>query len=314
MNYSKICIYLLLLFMSCSQHKNENQIVNVSSGLVERFNDFQSNFVIARNVDVWLPQDYSNDKKYAVLYMHDGQMLFDSTTTWNNQEWGVDEVVSQLLEDNKIRQTIIVGIWNTAFRHSEYFPQKPFEKLPLELQDSLIHLSKRNQNTALFKTKVISDNYLKFIVEELKPFIDKKYSTHTDMKNTFVAGSSMGGLISMYAINEYPNIFGGAACLSTHWIGSFDTSNNPIPQTFVNYLEEHLPKPKNHKIYFDYGTETLDAKYEPYQKLVDSIMVKNGYDDKNWKTLKFEGADHSERSWNKRLNLPLFFLLKRNEE
>ena len=153
---------------------------------------------------------------------------------------------------------------------------------------------------------------MKFIVKELKPIIDGKYSVYTDAKHTFIAGSSMGGLISMYAICEYPNIFGGAACLSTHWPGIFAVENNPIPNAFFEYLKKHLPNPKNHKLYFDYGTATLDAMYEPFQLKVDKIMKAKGFTSQNWSTQKFEGEEHSEKSWNKRLHIPIEFLLGKN--
>ncbi|MCG8330512.1 MAG: esterase family protein [Chitinophagales bacterium] len=310
---NKIILYIMffLTLSSCSQNDEKIEYLNLSVGKVERIENFNSKFIPSRNVDVWLPDDYSDDKKYAVLYMHDGQMLFDSTTTWNGQEWGVDETMERLLKEDKIRNTIVVGIWNTAFRHSEYFPQKPFEDLPEAFRDSLLNTDNEDQESSLFKTEVNSNNYLKFIVHELKPFIDNKYATHSDKKNTFIAGSSMGGLISMYAICEYPEIFHGAGCLSTHWVGIFDTLNNPIPQLFSEYLEHNLPSAQNHKIYFDFGTETLDALYEPYQTKMDSILVKQGYNDQNWKTLKFEGENHSERAWNKRLDIPLKFLLNK---
>ncbi|MEM9544626.1 MAG: alpha/beta hydrolase-fold protein [Bacteroidota bacterium] len=305
--------YLFLLFISAFLLINcapkEELDARLSSGKIERVENFASNYINARNIDVWLPDDYNDDQKYAVLYMHDGQMLFDSMTTWNKQEWGVDEIMSTLLTSADIRNTIVVAIWNTEYRHSEYFPQKPFESLPKQFQDSLINHGKRNGTNPLFKSGILSDNYLKFIVTELKPYIDKKYSTLPDPNNTFIAGSSMGGLISMYAICEYPEVFSGAACLSTHWVGTFDTVNNPIPNAFANYLEQNLPDFSTHRIYFDYGTETLDALYEPYQNLVDSIMIKNGFTSTNWKTLKFDGADHSERAWSRRLNIPLQFLL-----
>ncbi|NNK90648.1 MAG: hypothetical protein HKO89_08585 [Saprospiraceae bacterium] len=119
----------------------------------------------------------------------------------------------------------------------------------------------------------------------------------------------MGGLISMYALCEYPEIFHGAACLSTHWVGTFDTLNNPIPLKFAEYLDNNLPDAHSHLIYFDFGTETLDALYEPYQTIVDSIMIKHDFHTKNWKTMKFEGENHSEKAWNKRLDIPLKFLL-----
>ena len=86
----------------------------------------------------------------------------------------------------------------------------------------------------MFPVPVQSDAYLKFLVTELKPFIDSTFSVATDRSNTFIAGSSMGGLISMYAVCEYPAVFGGAACLSTHWPGIFTAENNPIPEAFEN--------------------------------------------------------------------------------
>jgi enterochelin esterase-like enzyme len=243
--------------------------------------------------------------------MHDGQMLFDSTTTWNRQEWAVDETAGRLILEGKIRPCIVVGIWNAGpARHSEYFPQGPFESLPSVFQDSLLQLAKRNESTSLFTVQVYSDDYLKFIVGELKPYIDSAFSTLSDPANTFIAGSSMGGLVSLYAICEYPEIFGGAACLSTHWPGIFSVENNPIPETFLDYLRQNLPSPENHKIYFDYGTETLDALYEPYQEEADKIMKQKGYTKKNWKTLKFEGEDHSENAWRGRFEVPLAFLLE----
>ena len=114
----------------------------------------------------------------------------------------------------------------------------------------------------------------------------------------------MGGLISLYAISEYPNIFGGAGCVSTHF---------PLGEgVMLGYMKKFLPNPKTHKIYFDYGTETLDATYEPFQKKADAIMKKKGYkQDKNWITRKFEGEEHSEKSWRKRVNIPLEFLLRK---
>lgn len=306
-----ILLFPITFLIQC-QHSN-NSIPKTSFGTIERIESFSSNFFEPRTIDIWLPTHYNPNKKYAVIYMHDGQMLFDATKTWNQQEWGVDEIVGELIKHQKIEDCIVVGIWNNSkTRHSDYFPQKPFENLPKKYQDSLLYESQRDHETHLFSIKVRSDNYLKFLVQELKPYIDQHYSTKKEKENTFVMGSSMGGLISMYAICEYPEIFGGAACLSTHWLGTFTDKNNPIPDQFISYLDRYLPDPTTHKLYFDYGTKTLDALYEPFQLQVDSIMRKNHFSNKNWKTLKFEGHDHSENSWKNRLDKPLLFLLKRN--
>ena len=304
----KLFVFLIFIGLSANSFC---QTVTVSSGSVKRFNNFKSKYIAPRHVDIWLPKGYNAKLKYTVLYMHDGQMLFDSTQNLNHKEWRVDETMSHLIAEKKVRNCIVVAIHNTKARHAEYFPQKPFETLPLSYRDSLLNYARLNPKTGLFPDKVQSDNYLKFMVLELKPFIDKHFSTLSNRENTFIAGSSMGGLISMYALCEYPSVFGGAACLSTHWIGTLEVTQR-IPATFMAYLKECLPSPKTHKIYFDHGTVTLDAFYPSFQKQADAIMSSKGFTSKNWITKVFQGDDHSEKSWAKRLNIPLEFLLGKN--
>jgi predicted alpha/beta superfamily hydrolase len=288
------------------------QMPTLSYGKIERIQSFASEHIEPRNVDIWLPDDYSEAKKYAVLYMHDGQMLFDSSLTWNAQEWQVDETMAQLLNEGKIRNTIVVAIWNTAQRHSEYFPQKAYDKLNKE-QLQLIKDFANKSGRPLFEKDVNSDAYLRFIVKELKPYIDEKYSIASDLQNTFIAGSSMGGLISLYALCEYPDVFGGAACISTHWPGIFNFDDNPVPQIFYDYLRKNLPVAGKHRLYFDHGTINLDAQYPALQAEVDKIQKQKKYGTADWKTLSFEGADHNEKSWAKRLNMPFHFLLNANQ-
>lgn len=283
------------------------QIPKVSTGKLER-HYVESSYVASRNVDVWLPDGYNSEERYAVLYMHDGQMLFDSTITWNKQEWQVDETMGSLLASKSIRHTIVVGIHNTALRHSEYFPERVFDKLSKSQVADIQHRSKE-KGRALFENGVQADRYLKFIVDEVKPFIDQKYSTHTDQANTFIAGSSMGGLISLYALCEYPSKFGGAACISTHWPGIFTDDNNPVPDLILEYLAEHLPSSGQHKLYFDHGTINLDAAYPPLQAKADTVIKNQGYGSKNLLSISFEGADHNERAWAARLHIPFKFML-----
>jgi enterochelin esterase-like enzyme len=296
-----------LLFFSC-RHDTVSKIPEVSSGKIVRIADFQSKFVDPRNIDVWLPGGYNADNKYAVIYMHDGQMLFDSTTTWNKQEWQVDETITKLTSENRIKDCIVVGIFNNGeYRMTEYFPMVALMGLQEPTRSSVVK--------TLLKNRPLSDNYLRFIVEELKPYIDSAFSTFIDPSNTVIMGSSMGGLISVYAFCKYPAVFGGAACLSTHWpmIGSGLLFNPVITENtsgaFRDYLSANLPRLPNGKIYFDYGSETLDSLYKPYQILVDTIMKRAGYNSSNWMTQEFPGENHTERSWSKRLNIPLDFLL-----
>lgn len=302
-------LYPTLLLLCTSLALGAQQTQQAVAGKIDRIENFPSKFVEARDIDIWLPETYDGKKKFAVLYMHDGQMLFDPSTTWNQQSWNVDDVASKLMEAHKLQDFIVVGIWNTgAQRHADYFPQKPFESLSQAEKDTLSsQLRKAARTTGNFQPN--SDNYLQFLVTELKPMIDRKYAVRKGRKNTFIAGSSMGGLISMYALCEYPDVFGGMACISTHWIGSFTPVGNPVPTAFVRYFNEHLPSPKTHKIYFDTGDQGLDAYYPAVQEQIDNVLKTKGYTDKNWKTQYFKGKDHSEKAWNERLDIPLSFLL-----
>lgn len=316
LSYMKKYFFLILFYIiTCtslfSQNFSESEIkkvtdVNLSSGELMRIENFSSKFVQPRHVDVWLPDNYSNKKKYDVLYMHDGQMLFDSTKTWNKQEWKVDEWASKLINEDTTRDFIVVAVYNISkIRWNDYFPQKAFNYISIEDKEKISKIAAENN----FDMTLNADNYLKFLTEELKPFIDSEFSVNKVKSSTFIAGSSMGGLISMYAISEYPDVFGAAACISTHWPGTMPSDWNPIPEAFFAYMRENLPSPKNHKLYFDYGTKTLDKHYPQYAQKVSDILNEKGYTDLNSRNIKFEGADHSENSWNQRLDIPFLFLL-----
>ena len=301
-----------ILLLMCTHLSNAQAIPKVENGTVVRIDNLNSNYVPKRKIDVWLPKGYNTNKKYSVLYMHDGEMLFDSSITWNKKSWLMQEPITKLISENKIKEVILVGIWNGGERrHSEYFPQKPFEMLSLDQKVTIKEAVRKNNASVFNSHEVNSNNYLKFIVEELKPYIDKNFSTNSNSNNTFIAGSSMGGLISMYAICEYPNVFGGAICMSTHWPGIFEMENNPIPAAFLQYLNEKLPSAQNHKIYFDCGDQTLDALYPPLQNKVDELMRKKGYTQKSWMTKYFTNQDHSEVAWSGRVQIPLQFMLQK---
>ena len=287
---SRVCLALVvMMFAACTFASAQ------SAGRMVSYKPLPSSLVDSREVDIWLPPGYDQEKtaRYPVLYMHDGQNLFDSRLSYTGVPWGVDAAIARLAAQEKIRAAIVVGIWNTPIRFGEYMPQKA--------------VSARNTSELQgipFPThdEIISDQYLKFIVQDLKPFVDANYRTLADRANTFIMGSSMGGLISAYAEIEYPDVFGGAACLSTHW---------PIGDgASVVYFAAHLPDPKTHKFYFDHGTATLDAQYTPFQQKMDEAMKSKGYiAGQSWLSRVFKGADHSERSWNARIDVPLEFLL-----
>jgi len=288
----------------------ENAILE--SGTLQRVDSFPSQYIEPRPVDIWLPDGYSSEKKYNVFYMHDGQNLFDANTTWNNQEMKVDEWVSELIKKDSIDDMIVIAIHNIPkIRFLDYYPEKTLNYLSEKVKDSLLENSNTQGGNISFED-FKGDEYLKFLVTELKPFVDSTYATLTEQTNTFIGGSSMGGLISMYAMCEYPDVFSRAACISTHWPGMNPTKEkNSISKAIFDYMEANLPSPERHKFYFDYGTETLDAFYPKYLEDVDSVFAKKGYTGANYRNLEFEGADHSESSWNIRFDIPLLFLLKK---
>ncbi len=277
-----------------------DELPQVVSGRIERMTQFPSRYVDARNIDVWLPDGYVSTKRYNVLYMHDGQMLFDPARTWNHQVWRVDQVVAKLVAQGKMADTIVVGVWNNGrYRHAEYYPEKTLPLLQAPVRAAFIE-----QQLA---GKPLADNYLRFLVEELKPAIDRRYATRPEREHTFIMGSSMGGIISLYAISEYPDVFGAAACLSTHWIAT-QKANTLFPMAMFNYLQMKLPSPAQHRLYMDRGTETLDAQYHAAQDFADQLVVDAGYTHANFRSVVFPGAAHTEQDWSARLDSVLGFL------
>ena len=248
-------------------------------GELQHHPDFASQYVASRNVDVWLPPRYheTDTRSFPVVYMHDGQNLFDPKTSFLGVDWGIDAAMGHLIAEKRSREAIVVGLWNTPKRGQEYLPQRPFELSIRARMQARLRLWR-----GVFG-RPIADHYLRFLIEEVKPFIDESYRTLAEREHTFIMGSSMGGLISLYALCEYPHVFAGAGCLSTHWPA--------VRGVVVDYLERVLPTAGHHRLYFDYGTRTLDARYEPYQEQVDRVMRAKGYrQGEDWMTRKFEGA------------------------
>ena len=299
-------ILIFFMFISCGFNSNEKKKNLIKNKKYIFYENFPSKFVEDRDVEVFLPSGYDAQQSSPVLYMFDGQNIFHGKKGWVNNQyshgWQVDETIDSLNNLGEIPPIIVVGIFNIGEkRASEYMPAKP----KIEVERRIASADKWIKD-GYQKWGISSNQFLKFLVKELKPYIDANYKTDRRRNSTFLAGASMGGLISAYAISEYPNIFGGAACLSTHWPA--------LDGVFIEYLKNNLPSPEHHKMYFDFGTKGLDANYEPYQLEVNLLMSKNGYiEDKNWITKKFVGEDHNENFWRNRFHYPLKFLFKDQE-
>lgn len=257
-----------------------------------------------RTVRVYVPGDYeTGGGPYDVLYMQDGQMLFDSKITWNHQEWGVDEAMDTLIALGRIRPTMVVGI-DAAGTASD--TKRIAEYCPSDVA-SLIA-----DGHAMYSGMITpkGNEYLQFVVDEVKPFIEMTYpQAYREREHTWIMGSSCGALISSYAVNKYPDVFAGAACMSTHSTLSVDaTFDMEVVKGYVQYLTKTRPV-NTYKIYFDRGDKTLDANYADTQEFVNGGYTGDGWCEPSFKYEFFPGAAHDEKSWRARLDVPLVFLL-----
>ena len=259
---------------------------------------------------VWLPPGYDVGKgRYGVVYMHDGQNLFDPKRSNFNKVWSADKSALRLIASGKVAPFIIVGIDQPGVdRWRQYFPRpmldyvSPATRVKLEAQHS--------------GKPVIADAYLQFIVSELKPKIDRTYRTKKDRAHTGILGSSMGGLISLYAISKYPEVFGTAGAVSTHLpLGDPNWSEAERQDIFAawrKFVKLDLGKPKGRRIWFDHGTETLDAFYKPYQDNLDAALIANGWRrGRDFQSSVYVGTPHEENAWAARLDDIFGWMLRR---
>lgn len=253
-----------------------------------------------QRVTVWLPPGYDDTRRrYPVLYMHDGHNLFDPAKSNFNKVWAVDRVVSRLAADGRIEPHIVVGIWAPGEdRYRQYLPQFVAARATGALAASI-------RETARGKP-VISARYLGWLADDLRPRIDRTFRTRTGPADTAIAGSSMGGLMGCYAVVERPDVFGRAACVSSHWPIALpevaEADRAQVVAIWQGWLSERLGAPRGRRIWMDHGTATLDAYYAPYQQAVDARFDAAGWRrGSDWQSRVYPGAEHEENAWAARL-------------
>lgn len=248
-----------------------------------------------RDVIVYLPPGYDDPAhardRYPVLYMHDGQNLFDAATSFAGVEWRLDETAGRLIAEGKIVPLIIVGIYNTPERMTEY------------------------TYGARAKNKGRSgEDYLRFIADELKPLIDRTYRTKPDRANTAVGGSSLGGLISLYMASTRPDLFSKAAIISPSLFWDDKRAVREVPS--------HVPFPSDVKFWVDIGTKegqapagaTAASAGTPAKAVQDCRELVAAFDEAglakgvNYRYEEVEGAAHNEQAWAQRADRMLVFL------
>jgi len=277
------------LFVLCGHVHAQRQ--HTLAGDIRAHQNFHSGILSNdRDVLVYLPSDYKANKRkrYPVLYLHDGQNLFDGATSFiPGQEWRVDETAQSLIAARKIEPLIIVGVYNTGKdRINEYTPAEDPK----------------------YKMGGKADLYGRFLVEELKPFIDSHYHTRRGAEHTGLGGSSLGGLVSLYLALKYISIFGRAAVVSPSvWFAN---------KQIVHYVEA-LPKKPKVRIWMDIGTKEGATAEEAQRTVSDARLLKETLIKKGWKPGKdlsyfeAEGAEHNEAAWAARVERILTFLFPR---
>lgn len=239
-------------------------------GKVEYHKDFQSSFLgNKRDIVVWMPNGYDSsknkNKRYPVLYMHDGQNILDPRTSYAGKDWRIDETLNKLIKQKKIKEIIVVGIYNSPDRLDEY------------------SWSDKGRN------------YLRFIIEEVKSFIDDKYRTLVNNENTAIMGSSMGGLISFYAAWHHPEIFSMAGCMSSSFYYNNDSS--------IKQVQDYEGSKKHIKFYIDHGEDGAIRG----QRMFVELSQKGYVIGKDIDYYYAPGAEHNEKEWAARLERPLLF-------
>ena len=225
----------------------------------------KGNGIKDRDISVWLPPGYDStgSTRYPVLYMQDGQNIFDPANSAFGVEWSIDETCDSLIKAGVIPPLIVVGITNTTDRSFEYVPGAKGEV------------------------------YMNFIVKQLKPFIDSAYLTQKDKAHTFVGGSSLGGLISFMLVWQHPDVFSKAICMSPAFkVNRLD---------YVKNVSAYRGKKKPVFFYIDNGGVGLDAQLQPGVNAMLAALQKKGYEqDKEVKYVNDKAANHSEASWGRR--------------
>lgn len=251
-----------------------------------------------RTVSIWLPPAYdapeNADRRYPVIYMTDGQNLFDPRLSNYGVDWGVDEAMVRGMERGAFEPAIIVSHFSTVNRGQEY---SPWHDAPL---------------------------LARMVIEELKPRIDQEFRTLTGPENTFTMGSSMGGLHSMFLVLNYPEVFSACGCVSSHLpfseavVARYSGLETPEEPDEVPYFQRDIEQgrftpPAGARMFFDWGTATLDAGYpEPHAYLRNHLLSLGLVEGEDVLFREYPGAPHNEEAWRERVEDQLVWLLAKD--
>lgn len=252
-----------------------------------------------QRLTVWLPPGYdTGERRHPVVYMHDGHNLFDVKNSNFNKIWAADAAMLAAVRTGKVEPHIIIGIWAPGKdRYRQYLPRSAYDIAPPAL---------RAQMDAAAGGEVVSDRYLAWIAGPLKDWVDASFRTRPGRDDTAIIGSSMGGLMSCYAILERPEVFGRAGCVSSHWPAvdprAVAGEDSGVRQMWDAWFAARLGAADGRRVWMDHGTATLDQYYAPYQQAIDAQFAAAGWQKgRDFESRVYEGAEHEENAWAARL-------------
>ena len=261
--------------------KKERPVVGGITGKVNYHKAVKGADVQERDLIVWLPPGYKEhpERKYPVLYMHDGQNIFDPATSSYGVDWQLDETADSLIKAGAIEPLIIVGINNTSDRNEEYIPGK--------------------KGTA----------YMNYVVDVIKPLIDKQYRTKPGRENTAVGGSSAGGIMAFMLAWEHPDVFSKVISMSPAFkIQDID---------YVKDVQAYKGRKKDLLLYIDNGGIDLEERLQPgIDDMLKALKAKGYQENKDFVWVKAPQDQHSEAAWARRMPdaLKLLFPAKKKEK
>jgi predicted alpha/beta superfamily hydrolase len=276
----------LALYLIFGEPSGFSMLKHTLTGNIRRHRGFPSKILgNRRDILVYLPRGYGrlSRRRYPVLYLQDGQNIFDAATSFSGVEWGVDESAERLIKENLIEPLIVVAVANTGEqRIHEYAPTRGV------IDDK----AKRKR-----RSKGLARNYACFLIDELKPYIDRKYRTNPDAEFSGLGGSSLGGLVTLAIGILYPQVFSRLIVMSPSiWWDDFAIYR------LVDSIEQKPPL----KIWLDTGT--AEPGWEQARELVNRLLEKGWKLQKDLLYMESQGADHSEAAWAARVEPALRFL------
>ncbi|MBU6165693.1 MAG: alpha/beta hydrolase [Alphaproteobacteria bacterium] len=263
--------------------------------------------LMPRHVDVWVPPDADDGRPLPLLLMHDGQNLFEPASAYGGVTWRVAETIMAGMAKATLPPMIVAGVWNSgAQRWGDYVPADLLARLPAPL-------AARFSQTGGGPSRSMA--YLGLLADIVLPLLRARHPVVPG--RVVIAGSSMGGLASLNALMERPDLFGGAACLSTHWPILAPLSDPAAGETAAvasaisGWIGGRLRPPAGRRLWLDHGDRGLDQHYAPFQAMADRAVQAAGWQaGRDMTSRVFPGSGHDEASWSARLALPLEFLFK----